>query len=240
MSCHDLTVGYDKLAVARNLSLTMEPGRVTAILGPNGAGKTTLLLTLAGFIPSLGGTIEVDGAPVKRVSAQRMNSSGVVLVPDNRSLFTQLNPVEILRLAVKPGTLGVDDALDLFPALKSRAKVRTGMLSGGEQQMLAVARALVQSPRVLMIDEMSMGLAPVIVEQLVPIVRRVADQTGAAVVLVEQHVRLALEVADRALVLAHGNLVLDDDAAVLRSNPSLLEDAYLGHAPKSSLPSPNK
>ena len=104
------------------------------------------------------------------------------------------------------------------------------MLSGGEQQMLAMARALVQGPRVLLIDEMSMGLAPVIVESLIPIVRRVADDTGAAVVLVEQHVRLALEVADRACVMVHGDIVLSDDAAVLKSNPALLEDAYLGAA----------
>ena len=229
MSCEGLTVGYAKLAVARDLKLAMEPGQVTAILGPNGAGKTTLLLTLAGFIPALAGSISIGGAPVKRMSPQRMNGAGVVLVPDNRALFTQLNPVENLRLAARPGALKPDEALDLFPGLKQRAKVRAGMLSGGEQQMLALARALVQGPRILLIDEMSMGLAPVIVEQLVPIVRRVADDTGAAVVLVEQHVRLALEVADRAMVLVHGSVVLDDDAATLQSNPALLEEAYLGH-----------
>jgi branched-chain amino acid transport system ATP-binding protein len=229
MSCRGLTVGYDKLAVARGIDLELEPGQVTAILGPNGAGKTTLMLTLAGFIPALAGELQMDGVTVKRPSAQKMNQAGVVLVPDNRALFTQLNPVENLRLAKRPHGPGVDDVLGLFPALQQRLKVRAGMLSGGEQQMLAVARALVQGPRVLLIDEMSMGLAPVIVEQLVPIVRRVADDTGAAVILVEQHVRLALEVADRAVVLVHGTLVLNGDAADLRANPAVLEDAYLGH-----------
>jgi branched-chain amino acid transport system ATP-binding protein len=225
-----MNVGYNKLVVARGINLSVEPGQVTAILGPNGAGKTTLLLTLAGFLPPLGGVLEVAGQPVKRTSAQKMNSLGVVLVPDNRSLFTQLNPIENLRLGARKGSTTVAEVMDLFPSLSQRTRVKAGMLSGGEQQMLAVARSLVQGPKVLLIDEMSMGLAPVIVEQLVPIVRRVADDTGAAVILVEQHVRLALEVADRALVLVHGNLVLDDSAAALRANPTALEDAYLGRS----------
>ena len=230
LSCHDLTVGYDRLAVGRGLALDLQPGQVTAVLGPNGAGKTTLLLTLAGFIPALGGTIEVGGVVERRPTAQRMNAAGVVLVPDSRALFTQLNPVENLKLAARKGALGVDGALDLFPALRTRAKVKVGMLSGGEQQMLAMARALVQGPKVLLIDEMSMGLAPVIVERLIPVVRQVADESGAAVVLVEQHVRLALEIADRAVVLVHGNQVLDDTAASLRERPDLLEAAYLGRS----------
>lgn len=230
ISCRDLTLGYGKLAVARAIDLEVESRSVTAVLGPNGAGKTTLLLTLAGFIPPLGGTFEMDGRPLTRVSAQKMNQAGIVLVPDNRALFTQLNPVENLRLAARRKGPSVDEVLDLFPALQARTKVSAGMLSGGEQQMLAMARALVQGPRVLLIDEMSMGLAPVIVESLIPIVRRVADDTGAAVVLVEQHVRLALEVADRACVMVHGDIVLSDEAAVLKANPALLEDAYLGVA----------
>lgn len=230
MHTDDLTVGYGKLAVARHINLTLDPGKITAVLGPNGAGKTTLLLTLSGFIPALGGRIDLDGTPVKRPSAQQMNQHGVVLVPDTRALFNQLTPLENLRLGAKKGKAGVDAALDLFPGLRARLKIRTGMLSGGEQQMLAVARALVQEPRILLIDEMSMGLAPVIVEHLVPIVRQVADETNASVLLVEQHVRLALEVADRAMVLVHGDVVLDRDAAELRQDTSLLEDAYLGGA----------
>ncbi len=228
LSCHGLDVGYGKLAVARGIDLALESGQVTSILGPNGAGKTTLLLTLSGFLAPLAGEVEFMGHKVKRASAQKMNQLGVVLVPDSRALFTQLNPIENLRLGTRAGGLAMDEVLDLFPALQRRAKIRTGLLSGGEQQMLAMARALVQGPKVLLIDEMSMGLAPVIVEQLVPIVRHVADQSGAAVVLVEQHVKLALEVADRALVLVHGDVVLTDTGAALQAHPQALEDAYLG------------
>lgn len=227
-SCRDLAVGYGRLAVARGLQLELQPASVTAVLGPNGAGKTTWLLTLAGFLPALGGHYEVAGAPVRRPSPQRLNAAGVVLVPDSRALFTQLNPRENLELAARRTGIGVEGALELFPALRRRLKVRAGELSGGEQQMLAVARALVQAPKVLLIDEMSMGLAPVIVEQLIPIVRTVADETGAAVVLVEQHVRLALEVADHAVVLVHGELSLAVPAAQLRADPAALEAAYLG------------
>jgi branched-chain amino acid transport system ATP-binding protein len=230
LEARGLDVGYGKLVVARGSYLVVEAGQVVSILGPNGAGKTTVLLTLSGFLPPLGGSIEVAGRSETSSPAQRMNALGVVLVPDSRALFTQLNPIENLKLARRKSGPTVDDVLELFPALRSRAKVRAGMLSGGEQQMLAMARALVQGPKVLLIDEMSMGLAPVIVEQLVPIVRRVADESGAAVILVEQHVRLALEVADRAVLLVHGNVVLDASASVLRDDPAQLKDAYLGHA----------
>jgi branched-chain amino acid transport system ATP-binding protein len=223
-----LSVGYGQLAVARDLSFEVARGEVISILGPNGAGKTTLLLTLAGFLPPISGRFEVAGFAPRSMSAQRMNALGVVLVPDNRALFTQLSTLENLRLASKRGATSISEAMDLFPALAPRAKVKAGMLSGGEQQMLAVARSLVQGPDVLLIDEMSMGLAPVIVEQLVPIVRRAADETNSAVVLVEQHVRLALEVADRALVLVHGDLVLEDKAESLRLRPEVLEESYLG------------
>jgi branched-chain amino acid transport system ATP-binding protein len=152
----------------------------------------------------------------------------VVLVPDDRALFTTLTVEENLRAAVPRRAAHYDDVADLFPALRRRWKLHAGDLSGGEQQMLAVARALVQRPRALLIDEMSMGLAPVIVEELLPVVRRVADETDAVVVLVEQHVHLALEVADKAIVLAHGETILSGDAEELATDISELEAAYLG------------
>ena len=224
----NLNVGYGTLAVGRNINIAVDAGKVTCVLGPNGAGKTTLLLTLAGFLEPLAGEIRIDGAAQKKANAQKSNQQGVVLIPDTRALFTQLNPVENLKLAYRKGGKTVDEVMDLFPALRERARIKAGMLSGGEQQMLAMGRGVVQGPKVLLIDEMSMGLAPVIVEQLVPLVRQVADQTGAGVVLVEQHVRLALEVADSAVVLVHGDVVLQDSATNLKANPKLMEDAYLG------------
>jgi branched-chain amino acid transport system ATP-binding protein len=228
IACHGLAAGYGDLVVVRDFDLSVAPGKIVAMLGPNGAGKTTVLRTLSGFLAPLGGTMEVGGETVSGGSPRRMSRSRVVLVPDTRALFTDLTTSENLRLAVRQGGCSISEALDLFPALRHRATLRAGMLSGGEQQMLALARALVQDPKVLLIDEMSLGLAPVVVESLMPIVRRVADESGTAVVLVEQHVRLALEVADSVVVLVHGDVVLRGTAAEVQLDNERLEAAYLG------------
>jgi branched-chain amino acid transport system ATP-binding protein len=228
LTCDGLTAGYNRLAVVRNVNLAVGREQILAVLGPNGAGKTTLLLTIAGFLKPIDGQIHLDGSPSGRGSARRMNKAGVVLVPDSRALFTGLTTTENLALAARKGGPALDEVLDLFPALRRRATLKTGMLSGGEQQMLALARALVQGPRVLLIDEMSMGLAPVVIESLMPVVRGIADETGAAVVLVEQHVHLALEVADAALVLVHGDVALTGAADAVRADAEALEAAYLG------------
>jgi branched-chain amino acid transport system ATP-binding protein len=219
-------VGYGKLTVARDISFTLPAKKVLTILGPNGSGKTTLLMTLAGFLPPREGTIVLHGQPVKGSSPRRMNQSGLVLVPDFRALFTELTPIQNLKLAAPRGA-DFSSVLELFPALLRREKLRVADLSGGEQQMLAIARALVQSPKLLLIDEMSMGLAPVAVESLMPVIRRVADEHGASVIMVEQHVQLALEVADEALVLVHGNIVLAGSAETFRADTSAVEAAYM-------------
>jgi branched-chain amino acid transport system ATP-binding protein len=229
-----VTVGYGGIAIARDISVEVESGRVLTILGPNGAGKTTLLLTLAGFLPPIDGAICVDGREIRGGSARRSNRAGVILVPDSRALFTQLTTTEnltVAKRACRRDGRSVDEVLDLFPALQPRARLQAGMLSGGEQQMLALARALVQGPRVLLIDEMSMGLAPVVVESLMPTIRKVADDAGTAVVLVEQHVQLALDLADEALVMVHGRVVLRGQAAPLRNDMATLEAAYLTATP---------
>jgi branched-chain amino acid transport system ATP-binding protein len=223
-----LTVGYGKLAVARDIELTLRPHEVTALLGPNGAGKTTLMMTLAGFLKPISGEVRIGGVAAKVGSPRAMNRAGVVLVPDRRALFTQLTTKENLQLAGRRGAPGVDEVFDLFPLLRERAKVRAGSLSGGEQQMLAVGRGLVQGPKVLLIDEMSMGLAPIVVERLIPAVRTVADETDAAVVLVEQHVQVALDVADRATILVHGEVTHQGTAEDVRADALAIEAAYLG------------
>ena len=227
LTCDGVAAGYAK-PVVRGFDLTLRPGEVAALLGPNGAGKTTLLLTLAGLLPRLDGSISLGGQQVRNGRARAVARMGLVLVPDDRSLFTQLTVRDNLTLARRRRGSTLDQVLDFFPALGKRLKVAAGMLSGGEQQMLALGRAMIQDPRVLLIDELSMGLAPVIVEELLPVVRRIADGMGTSVVLVEQHVRLALEVADRAVVLVHGETVLNESAATLAADLGRLERAYLG------------
>jgi len=229
LECRGLDAGYLKgRPVVRGFDVELQAGQVTALLGPNGAGKTTVMITVAGLQPSLDGEVLVDGEALARGSARAAARKGVVLVPDDRALFTGLTTRDNLALCRRRGGTTIDEVLDFFPSLRKRIKVEAGKLSGGEQQMLAVGRALMLDPRVLLIDELSMGLAPVIVEELLPIVRRVATETNAAVVLVEQHVHLALDVADHAVVLAHGATVLSLPAADLRADPSVLEKAYMG------------
>jgi branched-chain amino acid transport system ATP-binding protein len=230
LECRDLTAGYGGGPVVRGMSFELAAGTVLAVLGPNGAGKTTMLLAMAGLLPRQRGEVIVEDKPLPRFRASVASRAGLVLVPDDRSLFTALTVEENLRAASPRGRAKYDDVVDLFPALRQRWKLAAGSLSGGEQQMLALARGLVQRPRALLIDEMSMGLAPVIVEQLLPVVRRIADDTGAVVVLVEQHVHLALEIADRAMVIAHGETVLSGDAHELAADINALEAAYLGAA----------
>jgi branched-chain amino acid transport system ATP-binding protein len=234
--CRELTAGYGRVNIVRPFDLAANAGTVVAILGPNGAGKTTLLSTMCGLLPRQGGTVHLAGQELKSGRAAAASRAGLVLVPDDRSLFPSLSVRDNVRAACARGVDPTEEVFELFPALRPRWKLNAGALSGGEQQMLAVARALVQRPRVLLVDEMSMGLAPMIVEHLLPIVRRIADDTGAVVVLVEQHVGLALEVADEALVLVHGEVVLRDRAAALLASPDVLEEAYLGGGPTEPAP----
>ncbi|GAB06866.1 ATP-binding cassette domain-containing protein [Gordonia amarae] len=242
LQCRGLSAGYAPSSpVVRGLDLSIGEGEIVALLGPNGAGKTTLLTTLAGLLPRLGGQVEVAGTALPSGNARAAVRAGLVLVADDRALFRKLSTEQNLALAVAGGRWNpaaaraarrsaVDGVLQFFPSLKPRLKVAAGQLSGGEQQMLAIGRALVQKPKVLLIDELSMGLAPVIVESILPVLRDVAA-AGTSVILVEQHVRMALQVADRGVVLTHGEVVLSDEAATLSADLGRVERAYLGGTP---------
>jgi branched-chain amino acid transport system ATP-binding protein len=234
----DLSTGYLGVPVVRHLSMSVHAGEVVALLGPNGAGKTTTLLAISGINPVLAGRIEVFGRPVDKRKPHKISRSGLAHVPEDRSLFYQLTVRENLCVRSKdPSNIAM--ALSYFPALDGLMDRKAGLLSGGEQQMLAIGRALASGPRLLMVDELSLGLAPIIVEELLPVLRQIADDTGAGVLLVEQHVHMALEMADRAYVLSHGDLVLEGDSQHLRQNSHLLELSYLGEQGLEPVGSPD-
>jgi branched-chain amino acid transport system ATP-binding protein len=223
-----LTAGYDGAAVVRDLTLTVGRGEVVALLGANGAGKTTTLKVVSGIVRPMNGRVTVDGIDVAAASPSSIARHGVAHVPESRGIFFGLTVAEHFKLRYGGERLDEEQAYEYFPALSELRSRRAGLLSGGEQQMLAVGRTLARRPRLLLLDEMSMGLAPVIVERLLPVVRQYARDSGCAVLLVEQHVELALEVADRGYVLSHGEIVLHRAAQDLRGDHSLLVASYLG------------
>jgi len=223
-----LTAGYDSAAVIRDISLEVAAGDVIALLGANGAGKTTTLRAVSGLVHPMSGAIRVEGRDLRRVSASARARLGIAHVPESRGLFFGLTVAEHLRLGYRGERLDADAAYRYFPALAELRDRRCGLLSGGEQQMLAVGRALARHPKLLLLDELSLGLAPVIVESLLPVVRQYADESGCGVVLVEQHIELALTIADRGCVLSHGEVVLRGEADELRRNHELLISSYFG------------
>jgi ABC-type branched-subunit amino acid transport system ATPase component len=223
-----LTAGYDSAAVIRDISFEVAPGAVVALLGANGAGKTTTLLAVSGLVHPMSGAIRVEGQDLRRVSASARARLGIAHVPESRGLFFGLTVAEHLRLGHRRERLDAEAAYRYFPALTELRDRRCGLLSGGEQQMLALGRALARHPKLQLLDELSLGLAPVIVEGLLPVVRRYADESGCGVVLVEQHIELALTIADRGCVLSHGEVVLRGEAEELRRNHELLISSYFG------------
>jgi branched-chain amino acid transport system ATP-binding protein len=223
-----LTAGYLGIPAVRELSITVAAGEVVAVLGPNGAGKTTTLSTIAGLLRPLGGSIRFEGREIGGRPAHRLARDGLSMVPEDRALFFDLTVRENLRLSRRSGGGTEEEILEMLPELRKCLGRLAGVLSGGEQQMLSLGRALMSRPRLLLVDEMSLGLAPVVVERLLPVLRRVAETVGAGVLFVEQHVPLALELADRAYVLANGRIALEGTASELQGDRELLEASYLG------------
>jgi branched-chain amino acid transport system ATP-binding protein len=230
----DVVTSYGMIQALKGVSLTARPGEITCILGPNGAGKTTLLYTIAGILSPRAGSISLEGRELAGLPPHRIVASGVALVPENRLVFPHMTVRENL-LAGAYGRLGrervavtadLEAMFSRFPILSQRKDQAAGTLSGGEQQMLAVARALMAKPRLLMMDEPSLGLAPMIVEQIFEIVATL-NREGITVLLVEQNARLALAVAHRAYLLEQGRVALHGTAAEVAANEAISR-AYLG------------
>jgi branched-chain amino acid transport system ATP-binding protein len=226
-----VAAGYDGSAVVRDIDLSVAPGEIVALLGPNGAGKTTLLRTISGIVRPLAGRGVVVGLDLGGVAPHRLARHGLVHVAEGRSVFAGLTVAEHFRLRSARSQIDADLAYRHFPELRELRDRKAGLLSGGEQQMLALGCAMARGPRLLMVDELSLGLAPAIVGRLLPVIRNFVKDAGVGLLMVEQHVAHALDIADRAIALSHGEIKLAGKAADLRDNSSILVESYLGDVP---------
>ena len=228
-----LTAGYGAAPVLHDVHLTVAPGEIVAVLGANGAGKTTLLRTLSGLVKATRGRIVFDGQDLRSTRVERMVRLGIAHVPEGRGVVTELTVDENLRLGGlwrrdrADAKVALDEVYELFPPLAKRRSFAGHQLSGGERQMLALGRALVGRPKLLLLDEPSLGLAPKVTGQIMALLRDLRERTGLAVLLVEQNVRSALSIADEGVVLSLGRVVTRNSAAELRDDADL-RHAYLG------------
>ena len=233
LAIEDVVAGYGGVLALRGVSLSVRPGTITAVLGANGAGKTTLLTTISGFVRPRQGRITLEGTDLTRRRPEEIARAGLAHVPEGQGVITELTVEENLRLGAlwRHGHTGRAEALAgayrRFPLLAAARGRSAGTLSGGERQILVIARALMARPRVLLLDEPSLGLAPKIVAQVMGLIRRLRDETGLTVLLVEQNARSALGIADRGVVLNLGKVVAAEDAAVLAADVGLRQH-YLG------------
>jgi branched-chain amino acid transport system ATP-binding protein len=231
LEVRDLTVAYGHVQAVRGISLSVQQGQIVTLIGPNGAGKSSTLNAIAGLVRPQRGTVLLEGKDVAGLPAHRAARNGIVLVPEGRAILQRMTVEENLRLAAEMrGGRGVSAAvegqLENFPSLARRRAVPAGQMSGGEQQMLAVARALLQKPRILLLDEPSMGLAPLLVGQIFALLEQI-HRAGTTLLLVEQNARKALAVSDHAYVLERGSIALSGPAADLSRDPRV-QAAYLG------------
>jgi branched-chain amino acid transport system ATP-binding protein len=232
LEVNDIHTYYGAIHALKGISIQVDEGEIVTLIGANGAGKSTTLNTICGITPSREGTIYLEGEPVHELPAHEIVMRGVAQAPEGRRVFGRLNVVENLEM----GAFARDDkegirrdmqrVFELFPRLKERASQVAGTLSGGEQQMLAIGRALMASPRLLLLDEPSMGLAPILVETIFDTIREINAQ-GSTILLVEQNALMALSVAHRGYVMQTGEIVLQDTASALQEN-EMVRKAYLG------------
>ena len=233
LAVQGLDAGYGPVQVLHAVALHVNPGEAVCLIGANGAGKSTVLSALAGLIAPRAGSIRINGRELAGRPAHEVVRAGMALVPEGRRVFPRLSVTENLRLGAWQRSDHADIARDLeraftlFPVLAERRHQAAGTLSGGEQQMLAISRALMSRPRLLLMDEPSMGVAPLLVARIFATIRRLHEDEGMALLVVEQNAHLALELADRAYVLEHGRILLHGPAGDLRNDPRV-KAAYLG------------
>ncbi|MBX3577380.1 MAG: ABC transporter ATP-binding protein [Rhizobiaceae bacterium] len=241
LSVSNIEVAYGRSAPAlRGVSLRLREGEVVSLLGANGAGKTTLIRSISGLLKLhsakvLSGQVNLDGARIDGVAAHHIARKGLSQVPEGRMIFANLTVAEHLQIGALSAPVEKHEmsrrlVLDLFPALRPRIDDQAGWLSGGEQQMVAIGRALMASPRLMLLDEVSLGLAPIITRSIFEQLDRYRRETGCAMLVVEQNAKLALDFCDRAYVLDRGRILLEGSAADLKADPRV-QDLYLGEAP---------
>ncbi|MFG1213309.1 ABC transporter ATP-binding protein [Xanthobacter flavus] len=228
----DVTAGYGRTVILQGLSLNVGRGEVVTIIGSNGAGKTTLLRTISGLVKPTSGSIEFDGKRIDRMSPDEIVGSGLIMVPEARQLFPVMTVRDNVLMggyhpSVRAGMMErFEEVLDIFPRVRERLSQLAGSLSGGEQQMVAIARGLMAKPKLLMLDEPSLGLAPIIVGQMFDVIDRIC-KSGTTVLLVEQKAFHALKIADRAYVIENGAIAIENTGAGLLADPHI-KTAYLG------------
>jgi branched-chain amino acid transport system ATP-binding protein len=234
LEVEDLSVSYGAVHALTDVSFTAAEGEVTAVLGANGAGKTTLLRTISGLVRPRKGTVRYDGQQLEKMSVEQIVRHGVAHVPEGRSVIEEMTVEENLRLgslwrfARRERGAVIDEIYDLFPPLSERRRQHANTLSGGERQMLAIGRALVARPKVLLLDEPSLGLAPIVTARLMAILRDLTAGSKLIVVLVEQNARSSLSIAQRAVVINLGRVVVSEDAAIVAGDTELRHH-YLGY-----------
>jgi branched-chain amino acid transport system ATP-binding protein len=233
LELNNVSSGYGSIRALKGISLKVFPGEIVAIIGANGAGKSTTLMTICSIVSVDSGTINYDGQPIQGRAPETLPPLGLCQVPEGRRIFPRLTVEENLKLGAfyRQDRVEIEKDMEnvyaLFPILKERCKQEGGTLSGGEQQMLAIARALMSRPKLLLLDEPSLGLAPLFVQKIFEIINDINKKYGTTILLVEQNANLALQTAERAYVLETGKITMEDSASVLLDNPEIRK-AYLG------------